>query len=180
MTKSTSEQFRERFVTVLPGLVMPKKVTVPAAVNGYDVEVDVVPEGGRLVAAEVRIRQQPGGPPVTGEVLRAVPIATLTKLAAAHVLEVEEDVQSGGVVTGYNSRSLTPDVVANIRAAGPTDESLRWVAHLYRVALLMRERPTKAVETALGLPRATAGRWVALARDRGQLEPAEGAGKAGG
>jgi hypothetical protein len=65
-------------------------------------------------------------------------------------------------------------------AEGPTDRVLRWVAHVYKLALALENEPTKAVEVAFGVSRPTAGRWVAAARapERGYLGPAE-IGKAG-
>jgi hypothetical protein len=63
---------------------------------------------------------------------------------------------------------------------GPSDRVLLWVAHLYRLGLAIDYNPTKAVEENLKVPRSTAGRWIARARERGYLEPAEGQGRAGG
>jgi len=71
-------------------------------------------------------------------------------------------------------------MVQRFKATGPTDESLWWVAYVYRLALVAGEPPTKTVEQALELPRSTAGRWIAAARQRHLLGESEGAGKAGG
>jgi len=70
-----------------------------------------------------------------------------------------------------------PRRVERLRRDGPTDEALRWVAYLYRFALVMEEPPTATVERMLKL---TAARWVALARQRGFLGQSEGSGKAAG
>lgn len=159
-----------------PGLVMPDVVTVYGEdVAGYDVEVEVVPSSGRLVAQDVRVRQREGGPAVTGEALRSVPVAALTKYAARHAMAHE---YADGV-TSVTVRLFTSEVVEHMRSAGPVSSTLEAVAHLYRVAVLMGEPPTKAVEEKLGLPRSTAGRWVALARKEGHLGESEGAGRAG-
>ncbi len=91
-------------------------------------------------------------------------------------IESNED----GWITAVPPDILTPDVVERLRRDGPTDEALRWVAYLYRFALVMEEPPTATVERMLELPRSTAGRWVALARQRGFLEQSEGSGKAAG
>jgi len=163
-------------VQVAPGLAMPRLVTVRVEdCNGYDVEVDVAPQGGRLAAVEARVSQRSGGPAVTGEGLRSVPVAALTKHAARHVLTYQE--KDG--YTEMSPRVLTPEMLEDIRDAGPTRKTLEWVAYLYRVAVLMGEPPTRTVETTLQLPRSTAGRWVSLARQEGHLRPAEGPGKAG-
>lgn len=165
------------FVRAAPGLAMPAVTTVEQTVNGYEVEVEVVVEAGRLVAQEVRVRRTPNGPPVTSEAIRAVPVAALTKSAAAHVVEMEE--QQDGVVLSPRGH-LYPKYAARLRENGPTSETLEWVTYLYRVGLLMGEPPTKLVGTAIGIPRSTAGRWVAAARKQGLLGPSEGSGKAGG
>jgi hypothetical protein len=170
-----------RRVAVGPGLTMPATVTVTAEdVHGYDVEVvvaaETVAEHGRLVAREVRIRQRDGGPPVTGEAIRAVPVAALTHYAATHLWVAE---QKGGHVEEKLLR-MNDELAARLREAGPTTETLKWVAHLYRVGLLTGSPPTVGVEQTLNVPRSTAGRWVAMARRRGFLGAAEGPGKAGG
>ena len=176
MAMSSADKLREQFVTVGPGLAMPAKATVTEIVNGFEVLIDVVPEAGRLVAQEVRIRRTDGGPPVTGEAIRSIPVAGLVKLAATLALEV---IEHDGY-TEWSPRILTPETALRLRENGPTTETLDWVAYLYRLGLLMGEPPTKAVEVRLGIPRSTAGRWVAAARDRGPLGPSEGSGKAGG
>jgi hypothetical protein len=63
---------------------------------------------------------------------------------------------------------------------GPTDRALRWTAHFYRYGYAVSYNPTKAVQESLQLPRSTAGRWIAAAREAGYLGPSEGMGKAGG
>ncbi len=164
-----------KMVQLAPGLAVESPVQVVVEdCNGYDVDLVVVglpgdaQRAGRLVCRELTVRQREGGPAVTGEALRSVPVATLTNLAVSKVLQLAE---------GAARSQKPPEGVA---AHGPTDEALRWVAHLYRLALVTQEKPTKAVEEALQLPRSTAGRWVSLARERGFLGASEGSGKAGG
>lgn len=68
------------------------------------------------------------------------------------------------------ARMTTPHVVARAFASeGPTDDALRHMAHVYRVHMLIGEAPTKGVQEAFGLPRSTATRWLAKARERGFL-----------
>lgn len=177
ITVTTGSNAMKDAVKVAPGLAMPALVAVSVEdLNGYDVEVDVAPRDGRLIALAVRVSERPGGLPVTGEALRSVPVATLTKHAAARLLSFQ---QKDGYVEMSPPRALTAAALDDLHAAGPSRESLEWVAYLYRLAVLMGEAPTKAVESALQLPRSTAGRWVALARQKGHLGPAEGPGKVG-
>lgn len=55
----------------------------------------------------------------------------------------------------------------------PVSESVLTIH--YRCATL-----AQAVQESLQLPRSTAGRWIAAAREAGYLGPSEGMGKAGG
>lgn len=172
------------YVEVAPGLALPQPMAVTAEdVRGFDVDVEAIVQHGRLVAREVCIRQREGGPPVTNEAIRSVPVAALLTTAATYVLEIE---RSGQLVTAADPYVLrtgpvwpSDELVKQVRELGPTAEVLRMVANLYRVALLTGQPPTVAVEKTLALPRWTAGRWIAAARDRGFLGPAEGPGKAG-
>lgn len=177
MAEQTSAQgYWDRHVVAGPGLVMPRETTIRSQVNGYDVKVTVVPEHGQLVAQEVHVRRLPDGPPVTGEAIRSIPIGRLVRQAWSAVQSSEE--RDG--VTKVSPMMLTDEAAAQLRANGPTAATLKWVSHLYRVALLIGEPPTKAVETGLGVPRSTAGRWIAAAREQGLLGASEGAGRAGG
>lgn len=147
--------------------------------EGFDVAVTVVPSDGRLVARSVEVRQRDGGPPVTGEVIRRVPVASLVRQAGGWVNFVEKFHPNGRPAV-MKRRMIDKEGVDRLRQAGPTDEALDWVAYVYRVALVLGNPPTGSVENVFELARSTAGRWVALARERGFLGKAEGAGKAGG
>jgi hypothetical protein len=166
-------------VTVAPGLAV--KRTVVATVNGYPVEVDVdvAPENGRLVATAVRVSQKDNGAPVTGEVLRSIPVALLTKQHLRSVVEVTTTGEGDSAVTRISPRVLTEEVRQRLVESGPTAETLDWVGYFYRLALLVGDPPTRTVEVLFQVPRSTAGRWVAAAREHGYLGPAEGPGKAG-
>jgi hypothetical protein len=151
--------------------------------EGFDLELLVAavpPDGdrtGRVVCQSLTVRQRAGGPPVTTEVIRSVPVARLTRgVVAEHWQTV--DVREHEV--SFADARLTEEIAARLREQGPTRESLTWVARAYRLALVLGDPPTQAVERGLGLPRSTAGRWVALARQEGFLGAAEGPGKAGG
>lgn len=163
---------------VAPGLAMLSPVKVIAEdCNGYDVELEVVPQNGRLSARKVTVKQRPDGPPVTGEAIRSIPVAGLASAAARHVM-VAETGDDGR--TWLSERPLTPEIKERIRTEGLGDFALSWVAYLYRLALLIGAPPTKEVEQALGLSRATTGRWIAAARERGYLGAVEKQGKASG
>jgi hypothetical protein len=171
-------------VQVAPGLLAWSPVRVKAE-GDYDVELEVVAvpgdcdRAGRFVCRNLTVHQRAGGGPVTSEALRAVPVATLTKKAApGNVLTEPED--TSAEVKVYPHVELSEQGAAQLRLEGPTDRALKFVANLYRLAVVLEEPPTQSVAEALGLPRSTAGRWVARARDGGFLGAAEGPGKAGG
>jgi hypothetical protein len=152
----------------------PVTVTVEN-MRGYDITIEPMVQRGRLVAREVRIRQREGGPPVTNEAIRSVPVAALVAKAAQDVLAIER-MDESGAVTRTGPVWPSDALVKQVRELGPTTEVLRMVADIYRIGLLTGQPPTKAVEKALALPRWTAGRYIAAARDRGFLGPAEGPG----
>jgi len=160
---------------VAPGVMAPDRATVEAGdVSGYDVRIEVVLDGRRYIATAVHVLQRPGGPPVTGEAIRKVPVANIIRRGLPMGVTWVAS-RTGGV-----TRSTGAQMPENVTKYGPTDEALTWVARVYRLALLLDMPPTREVETSLRLPRSTAGRWVAAARDRGFLGTAEGPGKAGG
>lgn len=59
--------------------------------------------------------------------------------------------------------------VARLREAGPTTETLQWVARVYLVGQIWAEPPAKTVREAFGLPASTATYWIKQARARGIL-----------
>jgi len=169
-----------RPVQVAPGLTASSQSsTTFDDVEGYDIELMVGFEASdgehtsRPTCDLLQIRRRPGGPPVTLAGIRAVPVGELTKSAAAGALMGVEGVGDG-------TRMSWLVMPKDIGSRGPTEDALRWVATIYRVALVLGDSPTKAVREAFDLAQSTAGRWVALARKRGFLGSAEGPGKVGG
>lgn len=136
-------------------------ITVPAQLSATETNADgdvfvsarYDPGAGRYVVQQVSVTAKIGGE-VTGEVLRRVQVAGHLRLIAR------------AAVQRYGSSDWWPGELAE---AGPTTETLRAVALIYRVALLSGDAPTQAVAERLGVPRSTAGRWVTRARDRGFL-----------
>ena len=125
--------------------------------GGYDVAAvgEYRPESGRYEAQSVCVTRR--GIEITGEGLRGVQLAGILREGVVHVVTA-------------NAQSLLPGPdPRELAAQGSTDETLRAVARIYRLALLLGDPPTRRVVEALGVPRATAGRWVTRARDRGFL-----------
>ena len=147
------------------GFALPKKFSAAISTKDlpYRVEVEVVLEGHRFICEELQARRKKGGPPVTSEGIRRLPMRDLIRTAAlGNVFRVRDNPHaSGGVV-------ITPVQHLSFRRFakdGPTDEALEHVALAYRLAYACNDSPTKAVEDAFRLPRSTAERWVSRARD---------------
>jgi hypothetical protein len=140
----------------------------------YRLELRVVHEDGRFVVDQLTVKRREGGPPVTTEGLREVPVAAFLRLAVeSNVMRVGPTIRDGN----RSSWKLTwaSPLALSERAkggGGPSDEDLRTVAALYQVAYATGQAPTKLVMNRLDLPRSTASRWVRMARDRGLLGPA--------
>lgn len=168
-----------------PGITAPLPIELTVEDwEGFDLvlKVGAVPadgdRAGRLLCKELTLRQRDDGPPVTSDALRAVPVATLMRSAGLGALLASQPHSGGGVE--MFPLVLDSETVDRVRALGPVRDSLQEVARVYRLALVLGDPPTRAVEATFGLPRSTAGRWVGLAREQGFLGVAEGPGKAGG
>jgi hypothetical protein len=150
------------------GLHLPATVVVSSEDHeGYGIEARVTYDGTRYVCADFRMWQREGGPPVTTEAIRAVPVKHLIRRAIES--QTYELVQwSRGQEPKYE---LMPELAPpDVRRSG-ADEMARWVATAYQLAIALNEPPTKSIQDRLGVSRATAGRWVAEARRQGLLPP---------
>lgn len=139
------------------GLQVPAEIDVTAEdVGGCAVQLTAVynPDSGRYAARSITVRADDGE--VTGEILRSIPVARILREGVMDMVQALTFLDMGS----------PPD---DLGKAGPTDETLRWVARIYRWALLVGDAPTQAVAEGLSVPRSTAGRWVTRARDRGHL-----------
>ena len=114
---------------------------------------------------------------VTSETLRNLPVADLVAINVFRLRQVGEmaELPNPGDVEPWG---FTPP--PDLAKEGPTDRTLRWVAHLYRYGLAISPRPAKYVEDTLKLPHGTTARWIRMARQKGYLGPSEGPGRAAG
>lgn len=151
-------------------------------------------ENGRPVCEELDLQRKPGGHPLSGSLLRLIPMARYLNLAVDHVgrsrrrgegpLTVTADGETfplssepageGHVAFRITGMTRTKQYKAASRAprGQVSDEMLRQVAEAYRTAVARNEPPTKAVMAQWYASRSTASRWVKRARQEGLLGPA--------
>jgi len=133
-------------------------------------EVHVVVQDGQPRCAELRCRPRPGGPPVSSEGLRSVPLARyLRESAYLYSVRVTELDEGRGLLvsaTGTGDEPLLAEAARRSPRQQMTDDLLRDVARVYSDA---GSKPTQAVMRRFHVSRPTAGRWVGLARSRGFL-----------
>lgn len=102
--------------------------------------------------------------------LHKVSLPTLIRLAASgdpEVMTEEGDWERFELVLA--SLDLT-EFQSEIAAAGPTDDVLKWVGRIYAWGRIMGGNPNQLVVSTLGLPKRTATRWIARARQIGHLD----------
>lgn len=133
----------------------------------YNLQGRVLLEDGRYVVDELVISRRKGAPPITTEALRAVPVAQIVRDG------LHDNFRSMMEGVGLRPAQNPPGTLAEAVRTG-TDEGLQLVAAIYRLAYAFGYSPTAGLAEAFRTSRATAGRWIAAARERGFLGPAVG------
>ena len=167
-------------IEIMPGIVGPELITYDephfalptpkGSIEYFSIGIRFDPQKWRYVCTELRARE------ITAELLRHAKIADWVGMAlqpgfegrAIRELPNPDDREPWGLTA--------PDGASK----RPNERGLAWVAHLYRYGRAVSYKPTKAVEEGMKLPRSTASRWIAMARDMGYLGPSEGPGRAAG
>jgi len=157
------------FVPFGKGFALEKRFNIRISASNlpYDVEIWVELEGDRFECVELKAERKPGGPPITSEGIRRLPVQDLVRSAAMEAVYKRKKNPKGTAVI------LTPTRLRGYKRlaeAGPTEDTLEHVALVYRLAYACNESPTKAVEGSFGLARSTAERWVSKARDLGLID----------
>lgn len=132
-----------------------------------DMEIEYDDDEDRFVVTSLKCSKKEGGEGVTTEGLRSIPVSKLVQRAVDHPEFLGELERHEGFVV------LTPFTPHDITGRGPSDEALRYLAAAYKFSYAIWEPPTQGVMKRLNLPRATAGKWVMLARRRGFLGPTD-------
>ncbi len=167
------------------GFEVPRRVSVAIYGEAADEHLPFVGkaelrfQGGRLEVVSLTLRQMEGGPPVGGELLRAIPLAIVRWVVQRVVTGVAPTDESDPPVALMASMASLTKSPREVAAAGLSDEALALTASIYRRALVSGDPPARAVHKSLGIPRSTAGRWIMLARRRGFLGDAPEQRKAG-
>lgn len=158
------------------GLTLPRSVRVK--ISG-DIDDELLPfdgdavlrfQHGRLEVTSLTLRQvSDGGPPIRGDRLRQIHRVLIQTVL--HILQpIPLDSRAGqpllAVFAGWED-------VKSIIKDGPTEDALKLVASAYRLSYVAGDPPAKSVQSLLGIPRSTVGRWIMLARKRGFLGPTE-------
>jgi hypothetical protein len=132
-------------------------------------------EGARYVVQDLRFIRREGGAPITSELIRRIPVQRIVRGVVTELAELRTDPGAVYESDGMRMRApeqvvIPPDERGRLVGAGPTDETLLWVARVYVMATLAGDPPAKAVKENLGIPMPTANNWIRRAKDRGILK----------
>lgn len=125
----------------------------------------------RVQVEEIVVSHIDGGPVVTGEGLRALPIQALVRDAIRFDLEDNFLENAYGDEETVAFGMLTRAEAAALKKSGPSEKTIEWVERIYKVAEVLDEPPTIAVQDAFDVSRSTAGAWIGRARSAGMLPP---------
>lgn len=166
---------QERYRALGPGVLVPRVFFGRTQIDAHVVRVRIEALADHVVhATEVCVMAADRAWPVdvTGEVLRKVPVASVVASAVRQAVFVRD--RNGNVAMGLHSG--LDSIPADVRKEWPDgdlDAFLPWVALIYRIARAVGLGPTAQVARSGGVSRATAGRQVSLARDKGYLTDLE-------
>lgn len=155
-----------RLVAAVPAVLDVEPTPDDAEPLDYDLRLNLDIVAGRLACIELCAHRREGGPVVTSENLRRIPVGRYVTLAAIDLELVHEVRTAAG---GFELVPFEPPP-SDFAAAGMTDEALREITRLYVWAAATGERPYGLLERDYSLPRAKAARWLATARRRGILD----------
>jgi hypothetical protein len=139
---STVIKVQRRLGALVPfGTAMvPPRLSVSSVddAHRHDLVVDVEVEDGQLLCRQVRVTARPGGPPITGESLRGLPIERLMRLGIATAAMMRDTSASIGSARLRSASAIEKDAVARAargprgRPAGPTLETRALAVRLHQ------------------------------------------------
>ena len=121
---------------------------------------------GRLACVHLVASRRDGGSPVTGELLRRVPVARYVEVAGRDAGVLREVRRLDDRNTQLVPYAPPP---ADFAAGGMTDETLEQVSRVYAWAQASGNRASGVLLNDFGMSRPTSSRWLAAARQRGIL-----------
>jgi hypothetical protein len=167
-------------------LALPATYKVSIEDYPYAVSADVAADGDGPRITSLTIDQVEGGPAVTTDGVRGLPLGRLLRLSVELAAwaplrdkeghPVDWDIGAASFASPDELQRAESEVAASRRRWLLTDEHLDDVARIYeanpRNAKGVRA-PVVAVMEHFDISRPTAGRWVSEARKRGRLSPAK-------
>jgi hypothetical protein len=139
------------------------------------VELEVAVVDGRPQCRELRVSAREGGPPVTSEEIRRLPIAGFLRHTAQYAAYRHELLPNGSVKFTPIADQDIDAVYGQLRRRGPRrgrdHERLKEVAGIYQAALARRDPPTQTVANVMSVAQSTAAKLVRAARNEGLLPP---------
>ncbi len=157
-TKDVPRDQSQELVAIGPGLKVLSPMWITETLEGVDVWAEITFDRKlrRGVVSDFRATRRRNGPPITGELLRRIPIRDL-------VVNMMRN-----VVVEMNGQQLL-----NASTRLPDEDELHFVARIYRTAQACAYNPTQAVREALGVAMSTATAKVGRCRERGLLPQTE-------
>jgi hypothetical protein len=126
---------------------------------------------GRFRVQKLVATKRPKGADITTDGIRQVPVGRIMGAAVESIL-IEG-------TWGPNVVDWGPAVMPKRnKYTGPDDEALQLVSAYYVLASMVGVPPRTYVADRLGIPRSTASRWIALAREAQYLDPPKKKGSA--
>ncbi|WP_330133001.1 hypothetical protein [Rhodococcus artemisiae] len=151
---------------------VPARVTATAADDDIEpiehhveLEIDVVE--GRLACTELRAARTEGGPPITSDHLRRIPVGSWVELAAEklNVVQAIEPTPDGESFRAIDFAWPSTEFVDD----GPTEEALESISQIFAFCMATGQKPIAVLAREYGLTKQTASRWIATAKRRGIL-----------
>ena len=167
----------DQYARLKPGVLVPLVVEGPVTVEThpdttFGVRLRFDTEANTYLVEKLTISDARG---VSVSDLHSYSIPTLTKRAASAAVMIELDEVSGdkGKYDHFENVMSLIDLSGTreaIRAAGPTDRTLWLVALIYAHAKAVGANPNSTVTSTLAIPKRTATRWIARARELDLLD----------